>query len=125
MSVLTEGKHTGEYIVWEADPQFSRETATVLSGQVLVAGQVVQLDGAGKIIAADGLLNSADAVITAPVGVMYDNVDATDGDVTGAVYTARDSVVNLSELTIPADDTDNPREAAYVTALKAIDIVAR
>ena len=41
MSVLTEGQHAGEFIVSEANGHLSREALTVLSGQTLVAGDVM------------------------------------------------------------------------------------
>lgn len=47
MPVLTEGPHTGEFLVSEAHGHRSREAVTVLSGQDLVAGAVVGEVGAG------------------------------------------------------------------------------
>jgi hypothetical protein len=41
MTTLTEGQHAGEFILMEAEGDRSFESVTVLSGQNLVAGQVV------------------------------------------------------------------------------------
>jgi hypothetical protein len=41
MTVLTEGRHAGEFIVSGGEPNACREEITVLSGQNLVAGEVV------------------------------------------------------------------------------------
>lgn len=43
MTVLTEGQHTGEFLVSEASGARSRDTLTIGRSQTLVAGQVVAL----------------------------------------------------------------------------------
>lgn len=43
MTILTEGQHTGEFLVSEAPGARSRETLTIGRSQTLVAGQVVAL----------------------------------------------------------------------------------
>ncbi len=124
MPVFTESIHAGESVVSEANGKRSRETATVLSGQNLVAGEVVQLSG-GKLIAADGLLNTAGGVITEVVGVMFDNVDALLADVTEAVYMARDCEVNDSRTTYPTESTAAGEKAATVASLALLGIIPR
>jgi hypothetical protein len=124
MPVFTETEHAGESIVSEANGKRSREVATVESGQVLVAGEVVQFS-AGKLIAADGLLNTAGDVITAVAGVMFDNVDASAGDVTEAVYIARDAEINDSETTYPTETTAGGEKVATVASLATLGIIAR
>lgn len=125
MTTLTEGKHAGEFIISEANNTRSREVATVASGQNLVAGQAVQLS-AGKLIAFTGTLNTDGDVITAPVGILFDNVDASstgaNADVTGCVYIARDAEVALDKLTIPTGTDENP---AAIDALATLGIICR
>jgi hypothetical protein len=97
MSVFTEGKHTGEFLVSVVDKNLSMKTATVLSGQVLVAGQLV------GVVTASGKLkgynpSNTDGTQTV-AGIIYDNVDATAGDLKGKVYLSRLGVVRGSDLT--------------------------
>jgi hypothetical protein len=124
---LTEGKHRGEFIVSEAEASGfrSRSTGTVLSGEVLVAGQIVEADGSGKLKALSGLLNTGLGLITEAAGIMYDNVDASAGDATGAVFIARDAEVNGAELTYPTESTAGGEAAATNASLALLGIIVR
>lgn len=128
MTVFTEGRHAAEFILTEANGQRSRENGTVASGQKLVAGQVVQDNGSGKIIAADGLLNTAGDVSTAVKGILIYPVDAsatgTNAD-TKAAYLARDAEVNGKCLTYPTETTAGGQKAAAIDSLRAIGIIVR
>lgn len=126
MTIKTEGRHAGEFIVSEAEGTRSRDVVTVKSGENLVAGQVVQDDGSGNMIAADGALNTAgDALVTAVAGIMFDNVDASGGAVDNAVMIARDAEVNDEELTYPNETTAGGEKAATQASLKALGIITR
>ena len=125
MTVFTEGRHAGEYLIWEADPSYSRETGTVASGENLAAGTVLKDDGTGKLVAATGDLATDGSLQEAAVGVLYDNVDATAGDIAGAVYTARSSTVELAALTYPAETTSGGEQAAIIASLLAAGIRTR
>jgi len=96
MTTLTEGRHTAEFILSEANGSRSRENGTVKSGETLVAGEVLKLDGS------DLVSRGASGTV---VGVIIDNVDATDGAV-DAAYLARDAEVNHNCLTYADSDTD-------------------
>lgn len=120
MTEFTEGLHAGEYIAWEANQDLSRKTATVLSGQNLVAGEVLMLSG-GKLVAHDGSLDSAGDVVTAAEGILYDAVDASatghDADVADVVYTERLAVVVDSLITYPDESTAGGEKAAVQASL--------
>lgn len=87
------------------------QTGTVLSGQTLVAGQVVALDSAGKIVAhlpsdvAD--LDASGDTVNVPtskakaVGIMCLDVDASGGDKAGTYYIS--GAFNIAALTFHAD----------------------
>jgi hypothetical protein len=129
MTVLTEGKHRGEFIVSEANNTRSRKTGTVALGQNLVAGQLVALSG-GSLIAMPGTLDTAGALTATCVGVLFDNYDATtDGDagaaIAGAVYIDRDAEVLGAELTYPTETTDGDEAALCNVQLAALGIVVR
>jgi hypothetical protein len=118
MTVLTEGRHAGEFILSEANGQRSRETITIASGQDLPAGAILELSG-GKGISYEGSSSSE------AVGVLLDAVDASGGDVTGAVYIARDAEVNGAKLSIASDNTAQDGLAAGKTGLELIGIIVR
>lgn len=95
MAEISEGQHTGEFIVSEANGSRSREVVTLLAGSNLKAGAAL-----GKITASGKYCeynpSNSDGSQTA-VAVLYDNVDATSAD-KEAVIVARDAEVNKAEL---------------------------
>lgn len=125
---LNEGKHRGEFIVSEANGTRSRKTGTVTSGQKLDAGEIVMLSG-GKLVAHDGTLDTAGAVVTPVEGIMLDNVDASatgaNADVPGAVYIHKDAEVNDAELTYPAESTAGGEKAGVVASMADLGLVPR
>lgn len=124
MTVKTEGRHAAEFILSEANNTRSRDTATVASGQDLVAGQVVEFSG-GNLIAASGDLESNGDITTAVAGIMFDNVDASDGSVSGAVYIARDAEVSEDNLTFPTESSAGGEKAAAIESLATLGIIVR
>ena len=114
MATSTEtAVYTAEFIASEANGTRSRETGTVLSGQNLVAGEVVQKNADGKWISVTGALDS-DGLGGFDVGVSLRVVDASAGDVTGAVIITRDAELVHALLTYP----DAGSDAAEVTAVR-------
>lgn len=113
---LTEGKHTGEYILSEANGTRSREQGILdTTAAALVAGTVVgKITATGKLAAYDNT-DTTTGLGTA-VGILYANAkDATPaGQVT---YTARDTEVMGSALT--------GLDAAAKTDLAALGIIVR
>lgn len=124
MTTVTETVHAGAFLQSEANGFLSRETATVASGQNLKAGHVVQLS-AGKLVACSGTLATDGTLVTDVVGVLFDAVDATGGDVAGCVYVARDAEVKDVDLTYPTETTAGGEKAAVITSLKKLHIRPR
>lgn len=124
MAVLTETVHAGAFIQSEANGFLSRETATVKSGEILVAGQVVQFDGV-KLVACDGELTTDDDLVTDVAGILFAAVDASDGDVANCVYVARLAEVKDDALTYPAESSDGGEKAAVIASLKKLHIRPR
>lgn len=124
MATKTEGKHTAAFIISEANHVRSRETGTLVSGQDLAAGTVVQLDGSGKLTAFTATTDTAGDLTTEAVGILLDNVDASAAD-KEAVYIARDAEVNWNELTYPAESTAGGEAANTKASLKLLGIIAR
>lgn len=114
MTVLTEGQHTGEFLLSEGSGTISREVGTLLDGEVLVDGAVVALNGAGKLIAATGA--SGEDVVGISLGA-----HAPDGaDKPNVPYIARLAEVVTEKVTVDGSDS-----LVAWDALAALNIVGR
>jgi hypothetical protein len=83
MTTKTESFHSGEFILSEGNGAISREEITVVSGQDLVAGQVVgKISVGGKYKDYDN--GASDGSQTA-AGILLDAVDASGGDKKGVI----------------------------------------
>ncbi len=125
MTVLTEGRHAGEFLITKGPGTISFDTITVKSGQNLVAGTVFQLDGSSKAVAFTGTVNTAGQLVTEAAGIIWDNVNATAGDVTGKTYVSRLAEVRKSDITVPSDDTAGTKLARAVASLAKKLIITR
>lgn len=72
MTILTEGRHAGEFILSEGDAGYSRDNLTIAISQTIVPGQVL---GAKVTVADATAVASADAGNTASSGTIA--MDAT------------------------------------------------
>lgn len=128
MTVFTEGRHAAEFILSEANGQRSRANGVVVSGQDLAAGQLVELDGTGKLTAFTALEDTSGALITEAIGILLSPVDASptgaDADVPAA-YIARDAEVNVNLLTFPPESSAGGEQAAGIASLASLGIIAR
>lgn len=121
MATITEGRHRGEFMVSEASGTRSREDVVVVTGQNLVAGQVVaKITASGKWMiltpgASDGSQNAA--------GILYGAVNATAADKKGVII-ARDAEVNAGEIAWPVG-ISAPNKTTAINALAALGIVLR
>jgi len=122
MPVITEGMNLGDLLKYEAPNLYSRDQATVASGQNLALGAVVGIVSAtGKVKALDPA--ATDGSQTA-AGIVLQPVDATAGDRDDGILLARHAIVADSALVWPAGIT-NAEKAAAVAQLKAIGILVR
>jgi len=116
MTVLTEGNHTGEFLISEANGYRSRsgpEDIQLASGNNLVAGSVVELTAGEYVPVTVGG--------TDPVAILYAAVDATAAD-TDAVFIERDAEVAEARLTYPAAVDDDAKQDAVNVRLLAVGI---
>jgi len=112
----------GQFIKYEAPQSYSRENITVLSGQVLVTGQVVGIvTASGKV--ATFAPGASDGTQTA-AGVMAMDVDATGADRPGVMIARHAEVVARDSLIFSGTPT-TPQKDAAVASLKALGILAR
>jgi len=126
MSAITERKHTGEFIISEANGQRSRDevTVTVANATTLEAGTVLgQLDATGKYVPYDN--SGSDGSETA-AGVLYDelvNEGVAPADFDGVVVNG-DAEIRKADLKWAAGLVDADKDAAYVD-LATVGIKAR
>ncbi|BBK30302.1 bacteriophage lambda head decoration protein D [Stella humosa] len=124
MAVLTETRHAGGFMVSEANGFRSRETVTVLSGQVLQAGTVLgRITASGKYVAWEASTSAEADGSTTVRAILYGPVDATAGDTKGVIV-IRDAEVNGGELVYPAG-TQPQEKAVAIAALLALGIIVR
>lgn len=118
MSVKTETRRTGDFLLSEANGTLSRENATIALG-TLVPGTVLgQITASGKyVILAPG---ASDGSQTA-AGVLYGHADGTD--VPGVVI-KRLAEVRADMLVFPAG-ISAPNKTAALAALAGAHVVAR
>ncbi|MEM9681646.1 MAG: head decoration protein [Pseudomonadota bacterium] len=124
MAELVEGRHAAEFVLSEASRQRSRENGTVVTGQNLKAGTVVQDDGTGKLTEFTAAEATDGSLIDEAVGILLYDADATSADV-DVSYIAREAEVNLKILTYPAESTAGGEEAHTIASLKKLQIIAR
>src|SRR5690242_2974708 len=135
---ITEGLHRGGFIISELQGYGSRDIGTLISGQNLPAGAVL-----GRITASGKLTQLAPAAVDGSqhaVAVLFDNIDATAGDVTGCVLIARMAEVKdsgslssaapalatgfLNTIQWPGGIT-GPQKATATAELEALGIIVR
>lgn len=123
MTVLTEGRHPGEFIMTEANGQRSRETITIVSGAGVVAAGTVL----GKITASGkytpSAIGAADGSQSAAAVNIYE-VDATSGDVDVAAI-VRDAEINGNVLTYHADRDQAAEKTSANDDLATAGIIVR
>jgi hypothetical protein len=117
MTVMTEGRHTGEFILSEEQGNYARDNATLLEGQNLEAGTVVSKDGDDKY---SMFTVGGDAV----AGILYANVDATDAD-TPCVVMVRGPLEVIADALVWESGISDQDKATAVAALAALGIIVR
>lgn len=127
MSTLTEGQHTGEFILSEANGTRSRDSATVTvaAATKLEAGHVLaKLSADGSYVEYDnvGTDGSEEAA-----GILYGELDNSDGEAEAdftATVIARDAEVSKSDLQWNSGVDAAGKTAAYAD-LAGVGIIAR
>jgi hypothetical protein len=121
MPAISEGRHTAEHILSEANGHLSRDKVTILSGQTVVPGQVLgKVTASGKFKA---LTPGASDGSEVALAIAYAAVVASGADAPGVV-TARSAEVNGPSLTWPAG-ISAPDKTAAVAALATAGILVR
>lgn len=119
---FTEGRHTAEYLVSEANGMRSREQGVVAEDATheLEAGTVLGMVG-GKYVALDPSASSTGAEVAA--AILYSGVDATDDDADCVVH-VRDCEVDANALVWP-DAIAGGEKTTAIAELEALGIIVR
>ena len=123
MTTLTEGNHTGGFLVWEVLREYTRETVTIASG----AGKLAPGTVLGKITTGGkytGLTPAATNGSQNAVGILWAGVDASAGDALGVVVLRGPAIVNSHEIVWPNGATEAQITSA-TNALASLGIILR
>lgn len=122
MELVQEAK-IGDVLSMEADDSYSREVATIASGQgELTVGAVLGvITASGKYAHSDLTATDGSEVAKA---VLLDNVDATSGDITARVL-VRHATVKAHGLNFHASVDNATKRQGQIDELKAAGIVTR
>jgi hypothetical protein len=123
MSVLTQPPTMGDVLKYELNPNFTRESVTLLAGTAYPVGAVLgRVTASGKLklstaAGSDGAQNVA--------GVLLYAADATAADVTGIVLMRGPAIVSKAALIFDASVDDATKTAAKHAQLTALGIIPR
>ena len=121
MTTLTEGRHTGEGLLSEAEGTRSRENITIAAGANLVPGQVLgKITASGKYKMHDPAASDGSQAAAA---ILYADAAAAAADVKG-VAIVRDAEWNGATLTW-ISGISGGNKTAGIAALAALGIILR
>jgi len=123
MSVLTQPPTMGDLLKYEVNPNYTRETATLLAGTAYPVGAVLgRITASGKYkLATSG---GADGAQTA-AGVLLYAVDATGADATGIIFARGPAIVSRAVLSFDATVDDAAKITTKLGQLVSLGIAAR
>ena len=123
MTVLYQPATMGDVLKYEVNPNFTRETVTLLAGTAYPVGSVLgRITASGKYkLATSG---GSDGAQTASAVLLY-AVDATLADAVGIVVARGPSIVSRAGLAYDATVDDGAKITTKLGQLAAIGIIAR
>ena len=123
MTVLQQPATTGDVLKYEVNPNYTRETVTLLAGTPYPVGAVLgRITASGKYkLATSG---GSDGAQTASAVLLY-AVDATLADAVGIVVARGPSIVSRAGLAYGATVDDGTKISAKIAQLAAVGIIAR
>ncbi len=121
MATLTEGKHPGGFLVWEAFRDYTRETITIAAGTLEPGTVLGKITASGKYAA--HAPDAVDGTETA-VAVLWGKADASAGDAPAVAVVRGPAIVNRHDLVF-AGTPDAAEITAAHTALLAAGILVR
>jgi len=123
MPVLTQPPSQGDVLKYELNPNYTRETVTLLAGLPYPVGSVLgQITVNGKYTLSTDI--GSDGAETAMAVLLY-AVDATLADATGIVLARGPAIVSRAGLAYDATVADAAKITAKLGQLAAVGIIAR
>lgn len=123
MTILHQPATMGDVLKYEVNPNYTRETATLLSGTDYPVGAVL-----GRITASGKLTLSPDSGTDgseAPAAVLLYAVDATLADAVGIVVARGPAIVSRAALAYDASVDDTDKITTKLVQLAALGIIPR
>ena len=121
MPTLTESRHAGGFLVWEASRDYCREVVTLDAGE-LEAGTVLgKITAGGKYVAYNPAASDGSQTAAA---VLWDKADASAGDVAAVAVVRGPAIVNRHDLVFAGTLSEPEITAAHV-ALATAGIITR
>ena len=123
MSVLTQPPTMGDVLKYELNPNFTRETVTLLAGTNYPVGAVLgRITASGKYkLATSG---GSDGAQTASAVLLY-AVDASATDAIGVVIIRGPAIVSRAALAYDATVDDGAKITTKIGQLASLGIIAR
>lgn len=123
MTVLNQPPTMGDVLKYEVDPNYTRETITLLAGLPYPVGSVLgKITVNGKYTLSTD--TGTDGAETAVAVLLY-AVDATLADATGIVLARGPAIVSRAGLAYDASVDDGSKITAKLSQLAAAGIIAR
>lgn len=123
MTALTQSPTTGDVLKWDANPNYTREEATLLTGASYAVGSVLgMITASGKYKLAEVGAVDGSAVASA---VLLTATDATAGDATGVILARGPAIVSQAALVFDATVTAGAETIIKLGELVAAGIVPR
>jgi hypothetical protein len=123
MPVLTQPPSQGDVLKYEVNPNYTRETVTLLAGLPYPVGSVLgQITVNGKYTLSTD--TGSDGAETATAVLLY-AVDATLADAVGIVLARGPAIVSRAGLAYDASVDDVAKITAKLSQLAATGIIAR
>ena len=123
MNVLRQHPSMGDMLKYELNPNFTRESVTLLAGTAYPVGAVLgRITASGKYkLASSG---GTDGAQTAAAVLLY-AADATSADAAGLVIVRGPAIVSKAALVFDATVDDAAKTATKHSQLAALGILAR
>ena len=123
MTVLTQPPSMGDVLKYEVNPNYTRETITLLAGAAYPVGSVLgRITASGKYkLATSGGSDGAQTAAAVLVFAVY----ATLADAVGLVVARGPAIVSRAALTYDASVDDGTKITTKIGQLAAAGIVAR
>jgi len=120
MSALSEANYVGDWLKYEADPNYCREAGSLASGQDLASGTVLSYGTTtwSAFVHDDGTFGTAE-------GILVEAVDATSAAKACVVLVRGPAIISKSELAWHADNDTTEIAIGLASLLATNGIVAR